>query len=335
MSDYASGPRRQLCNRSVSAVSLGCMNLSHAYGVPPAREYAISLIHRALDLGVTHLDTAALYGFGRNEELVGEALAGRRRDVLLASKCGMTGVDSKRVIDGRPDTLRRTCLDSLARLRTDYIDLYYLHRVDPSVPVEESVGALAELVRAGHIGHIGLSEVSATTLRRAQAIHPISAVQSEFSVWTRNPAVAVLSACREVGATFVAFSPLARGFFASDHLDPSTFAPKDIRREMPRFQEPNYSENALLREPFARLASGAGLSAAQLALGWVLAQDPGVIAIPGTTDIGHLEENCLAGRTPLSAALADAIEALINPASVKGPRYNATTQAEIDTEELP
>ncbi len=326
---------RNLCGRPVSAVSLGCMNLSHAYGVPPSRETAIDVIHRALDLGVTHFDTATLYGFGRNEELVGAALGVRRRDILLASKCGMAGIDGKRVIDGRPDTLRAACEASLQRLATDHIDLYYLHRVDANVSVEDSVGALADLVRVGKIGHIGLSEVSAATLRRAHAVHPIAAVQSEFSIWTRNPTVGVLAACRELGATFVAFSPLARGFFTDSGVDPAQFAPKDIRRGMPRFQDPHFARNAQLRTPFAVLAHQHGLTSAQLALAWVLAQDPGVIALPGTTRVDHLEEDLRAAGAILTPELNAAVDALVNPRTVSGPRYNAETQAEIDTEELP
>ena len=326
---------RVLCGRPVSAISLGCMNLSHAYGAPPAREQGMALIERALELGVTHFDTATLYGFGRNEELVGAALARRRRDVLLASKCGMAGVDGKRVIDGRPETLRRECHESLRRLATDHIDLYYLHRVDPKVAVEESVGALGALVRDGLIGRVGLSEVSAATLRRAHAVHPIAAVQSEYSVWTRNPAFGVLAACRDVGATFVAFSPLARGFFTDRGVDVAQFVGGDIRRGMPRFQEPHLQRNERLREPFARLAHGEGLTSAQLALAWLLAQDSALIALPGTTNAAHLEEDLGASGATVSAATLAAVDALVNPTTVSGPRYNAQTQAEIDTEETP
>lgn len=326
---------RQLCGRPVSPVSLGCMNLSHAYGIPPERADAIRVIHRALELGVNHFDTATLYGFGRNEELVAEALGPRIRTIFLASKCGMAGINGVRVIDGRPEAIRRDCEASLRRLKVDHIDLYYLHRVDAKVPVEESVGALSDLVRAGAIGHVGLSEVSAATLRRAHTVHPIAAVQSEFSVWTRNPSVAVLAACREIGAAFVAFAPLARGFFTDEGVDPAGFAPKDIRRGMPRFQAPHFAANAQLRAPFAALARDSGITAAQLALTWVLAQDPGIIALPGTTSIPHLEEDVRAAGVTVSAATLAAVESLVNPATVSGPRYNADTQREIDTEELP
>src|ERR1700722_9841438 len=207
---------RKLGPFSVSPIGLGCMNLSHAYGIPPPPDVAAAVLLHALDLGVTHFDTAALYGFGSNEELVGRTLAAHRARFTLASKCGIQGVKSdssvRRVIDGRPQTLKQTCEDGLRRLRTDVIDLYYLHRWDKAVPIEESVGALAELKRQGKIRAIGLSEVSAATLRRAHAVHPIAAVQSEYSLCTRNPEIAVLGACREIGAALVAFSPLGRGF---------------------------------------------------------------------------------------------------------------------------
>ncbi|MDX9839557.1 MAG: aldo/keto reductase, partial [Azoarcus sp.] len=225
--------QRSLGPFQVGAIGLGCMNLSHAYGVPPAPEAAEAVLLRALDLGITHFDTASLYGFGANETLVGRVLSRYRSRFTLASKCGMTGVDGKRVIDGRPETLKLTCEASLKRLQTDVIDLYYLHRWDKQVPIEDSVGALAELVREGKIRSIGLSEVSAETLRRAHAVHPIAAVQTEYSLWTRNPEIAVLDACRELGASFVAFSPAARGFLANALTTPDaaeTFDAKDIRR---------------------------------------------------------------------------------------------------------
>ena len=199
--------QRKIAARSVGSVGLGCMNLSHAYGHPPERDDAIRLLHRACDIGVTHFDTAALYGFGNNEKLVGEALKYRRNDIYLASKCGMVGVDGKRVIDGRPEALAKTIEDSLQNLQTDHIDLYYLHRWDKSVPIEDSVGALSNMVSQGKIGAVGLSEVSAATLRKAHAVHPISALQTEYSLWSRNPEIAVLEACRELGVSFVAFSP--------------------------------------------------------------------------------------------------------------------------------
>jgi aryl-alcohol dehydrogenase-like predicted oxidoreductase len=327
-------PARVIAGLPVGQLGLGCMNLSHAYGTPPAAPQAAQLLRRAIDLGVTHFDTAALYGFGSNETLLGEALAPYRQHIQLASKCGMTGVDGRRVIDGRPETLRRTCHESLARLRTNVIDLYYLHRWDRNVPIEDSVGALAELVAAGHVRAIGLCEVSAATLRRAHAIHPIAAVQSEYSLWTRNPEVAVLDECRRLGAAFIAFSPLARGFLSGEPPAPAALLPKDIRRDMPRFTEPHFSANARLLMPYRALASEAGCAPAQLALAWLLHRAPHVIPIPGTTSIGHLEQNLGAQFVRLDADLLARLQALINSATVSGARYNAATQAEIDTEQL-
>lgn len=220
------------------------MNLSHAYGAPVSAEQGERVLLAALDAGVTLFDTATLYGFGANETLVGRVMKPHRHRFTLASKCGMQGVDVNgdgklvRVIDGRPATLRQTCEDSLRRLQTDVIDLYYLHRWDKSVPIEDSVGALADLVRAGKIRSIGLSEVSAATLRRAHAVHPIAALQTEYSLWTRNPEIAVLDACRELGVAFVAFSPVGRGFLCGDLTDVGTLDAKDIRRGMPRFLRP-------------------------------------------------------------------------------------------------
>lgn len=337
MSLTAVGPRL-LGEFSVSAVGLGCMNLSHAYGVPPSPEVGAQVLRRALDLGITHFDTAALYGFGANEELVGRTLGTSRARYTLASKCGAQGVKSetgmKRAIDGRPETLQQTCEDSLRRLRTDVIDVYYLHRWDKAVPIEESVGALAQLKRAGKIRAIGLSEVSAATLRRAHAVHPIAAVQSEYSLCTRNPEIAVLDACRELGTTFVAFSPLARGFLTSTPPDAEALDAKDIRRAMPRFAPANHKANVALLTEYAVLARESGCSPAQLALAWVLGHGSHVIAIPGTTSTVHLEDN-LGGAVSLPPGMAARLDALINPRTIAGRRYNDATQAEIDTEEFP
>jgi aryl-alcohol dehydrogenase-like predicted oxidoreductase len=328
-------PQRVIAGQRVAPIGFGCMNLSHAYGAPPPPGEGIAVVRRALDLGVTYFDTAALYGFGRNESLVGEALGPSRSRVYLASKCGMTGVDGRRVIDGRPETLKRTCRESLSRLRTDYIDLYYLHRCDPAVPVEDSIGALAELVAAGLVRAVGLSEVSAATLRRANAVHPIAAVQSEYSLWTRNPEVAVLAECARLGAAFVAFSPLARGFLADGIADPAQFQPNDIRRGMPRFAPEHFAVNVRLLDSVRALAAEAGCRPAHLALMWLLTRAPHVLPIPGTTSIAHLEENVAAAHLRVDSALLARLEALVNPSTVSGARYNAATQAEIDTEELP
>ena len=314
------------------------MNLSHAYAAPPSAAAGAQVLRRAFELGVTHFDTAALYGFGANEELVGKTLAPFRSQITLASKCGMQGVASetgmRRVIDGRPETIRRTCEDSLRRLGTDAVDLYYLHRWDKAVPIEESVGALAELKRQGKIRAIGLSEVSAATLRRAHAVHPIAAVQSEYSLCTRNPELGVLEACRATGAAFVAFSPLARGFLTGAMPAVETFAPRDIRRAMPRFEPGNHGANLQLLPRYLALAREAGCTPAQLALAWVLTRGEHVLAIPGTTHLAHLEENVGAGAVHLSPDLGARLDSLINQRSIAGLRYNAATQAEIDTEDF-
>ena len=326
--------QRKIGERQVGAVGLGCMNLSHAYGHPPAREEAVRLLHRAYDIGVRHFDTAALYGFGSNEKLVGEALGDRRNDIYLASKCGMTGVDGVRVIDGRPEALMRTIDESLQNLRTDHIDLYYLHRWDKTVPIEESMGAMSEMVRQGKVGAVGLSEVSAGTLRRAHAVHPVAAVQTEYSLWTRNPEIALLQACGDSGTAFVAFSPLARGFLSGGVAGIDAMAEKDIRRGMPRFQEPNYSANQALFGSFRQLAAEADCTPGQLALNWLLAQGDNILPIPGTRSVGHLEENVKAAEINIDPAILARAGELINQNSVAGERYPTATQAEIDTEEF-
>jgi len=329
-------PQRKLGPFTVSSIGLGCMNVSHGYGTPPAPDAAADLLLHALDLGVTHFDTATLYGFGANEELVGRTLSPHRSRFILASKCGIQGVKSdagmRRVIDGRPATLRQTCEDSLRRLKTRVIDLYYLHRWDKAVPIEESVGALGDLVREGKIRAIGLSEVSAATLLRAHAVHPIAAVQSEYSLWTRNPEIAVIETCRGIGATFVAFSPLARGFLSGSLRDVATLEAGDLRRTLPRFEANAYAANLQLLQEYARLARAAHASMAQLALAWVLARGEHVVAIPGTTSKAHLQENLGAATIELQPDLIDRLDALINQRSVIGERYNSAAQADVDTE---
>ena len=320
---------RKLGPFNVSAIGLGCMGLSHAYGTPPDSKTAAQILLKALDLGYTFFDTAALYGLGANEALLGETFKHRRSEIVLASKCGML---RPRELDGRPDTLKRTCEDSLRRLQTDVIDLYYLHRWDKRVPIEESVGALADLVKQGKIRSIGLSEVSAQTLRRAHAVHPITAVQTEYSLWTRNPEIAVLDACSEIGAAFVAFSPLARGFLTGTLRDVSTLPPKDIRLAMPRFHGENFPRNLRLLDGFSVIARENDCSMGQLALAWLLAKAPHIIPIPGTTRLDHLAENAAACNVRLLPGAFERMDALINANTVSGPRYNATTLPEIDTE---
>jgi aryl-alcohol dehydrogenase-like predicted oxidoreductase len=322
----------------VSAIGLGCMNLSHAYGTPPSAEQGERVLLAALDQGVTLFDTAALYGFGANETLVGKVLSRHRSRFTLASKGGMAGVQFpdglKRVIDGRPEAIRRNCEDSLRRLQTDVIDLYYLHRWDKKVPIEDSVGAVSDLVRAGKVRTLGLSEVSAETLRKAHAVHPITAVQTEYSLWTRNPEIAVLEACRELGATFVAFSPVARGFLCDALHDVSTLEAKDIRRSMPRFSPENYAANLKLLPGYKALAREAGCTPAQLALAWLLQKAPHILPIPGTTSVAHLKEDLAASDVKLEAGLVARLEAHINQKTVSGNRYNAQSAGEVDTEEF-
>lgn len=326
-------PTRQIGPFTVSAIGLGCMNLSHAYGTPPSAEEGAKLLNRALDLGITLLDTAALYGLGANERLVGSAVMHRRAEFTLASKCVLDMVDGKRVLDGRPEALRRTLDNALGRLGTDHIDLYYLHRLDKKVPVEESVGELKRAIEAGKIGAIGLSEMGAATIRRAHQVHPIAAVQSEYSPMVRNPEVAVLDTCRDLGIGFVAFSPVARGMLARGVRDDS-YEPGDIRLMMPRFLGDNLRHNLDLVARFDALAMDAGMTPAQLALGWVLARGDHIVPIPGTRSIAHLEEDVGAATVSVPADLVKAVDEMFD-GTIRGARYAAAMQAQIDTEILP
>ena len=325
--------RSTLAGRDVAAIGLGCMSLSHGYGLAPDTAYSTRLLNRALDLGYDHLDTARIYGIGRNETLVGEALKGRRREFTLASKCGIIIEGETRRIDCRPATIDAALATSLKLLQTDHIELYYMHRRDFTVPIEESVGALARHVEAGRIGAIGLSEMSSETLRKAAAVHPIAALQNEFSPWTRNPELGVLATCAALGTTLVAFSPLGRGALAGGVSDPSALTQNDMRRGMPRFQGDNWLANAALIGQFAQIATEAGVTPAQLALGWVLAQGEHVVAIPGTAAIAHLEENFERAQWLPDATICARVDALINHSTVAGRRYSAAMQASIDTEE--
>lgn len=315
---------------TVSAIGLGCMNVSHAYGGRPDRRDALRLLAEAVELGVSHFDTAALYGFGANEELVGEALAPWRSRIMLASKCGMTGVDGKRVIDGRPETLKRTCEEALRRLRTDVIDLYYLHRWDKTVPIEDSVGALADLVAQGKIRAIGLSEVSTSTLEKAAAVHHIAAVQSEYSLWSRGVETSLLAACARMKTALVAFSPLGRGLLSGAVDEQTRFEAGDIRPGMPRFQQPHLAANVALAGGVRALAGELGCTPAQLCLAWLLAKGPHVLPIPGTTRRSHLAENMAAASLSLPSGALLRLDALFGPGAVSGPRYPAATLAEVD-----
>src|SRR5215510_13654981 len=256
---------RKLGPFSVSALGLGCMTLSHAYGTPPDPVTAATVLRKALDLGYNFFDTAAQYGFGANETLLGNVLKDRRRDIVLASKAGMFKNDQGvREVNGRPDLLKKTCDDALIRLQTDVIDLYYLHRWDRRVPVEDSIGALADLVREGKVRTIGISEVSAATLRKAHAVHPITALQTEYSLWTRDAEIAVLDACKQLGIAFVAFSPLGRGFLTGAVRDVSTLPAKDIRLAQPRFQGENFAHNLKLLDGMSLIARENDCTMAQL-----------------------------------------------------------------------
>ncbi len=328
--------KRKIGPFEVSAIGLGCMSLSHAYGAPPPREQAETVLLGALDEGYTFFDTAAVYGLGHNETLVGDVLGPHRAKFTLASKCGITdATGTQRGIDGRPETLKALCEVSLRRLKTDVIDLYYLHRWDRQVPIEDSVGALADLVKAGKIRTIGLSEVSAPTLRRAHAVHPITALQTEYSPWTRNPEIAVLDACRELGGAFVAFSPVGRGFLAGGVRDLAKLEDGDFRRGMPRFQGEAFEANLELFEEFEILAAEAGCTPAQLCLAWLLHKDPIIVPIPGTTNPNHMREDAAAANVRLSKTIMQRVDELVNEDTVTGPRYAAAMQASVDTERMP
>jgi aryl-alcohol dehydrogenase-like predicted oxidoreductase len=321
---------------AVNPIGLGCMNLDHGYGPSVSAEQGERVLLGALDAGYNLFDTATLYGFGKNEERLGQVLAKHRRKIVLTSKCGLGGVTTdgvtRRVIDGRPETLIKQCEDSLRRLKTDVIDLYYLHRWDKKVPIEDSVGTLGDLVLQGKIQAVGLSEVSADTLRKAHTEYPITAVQTEYSLWTRDPEVAVLDACKELGIALVAFSPVARGYLCGLQ-DVNGLDAKDIRRGMPRFQSANYPANLRLMQGYIAIAKTHDCTGAQLALAWLLHKAPHIIPIPGTTNEAHMRENLLARDVRLSAATMAQLDALINQRTVVGARYEAQSQSEVDTEQ--
>jgi aryl-alcohol dehydrogenase-like predicted oxidoreductase len=316
-------------------IGLGCMNMSHAYNTPVSDDEAIKGFREAFEMGYRHFDTATLYGGGKNEKVVGEALKSVRDEIFLASKCVLyIDPEKGKALDGRPETIKAQCEASLKRLQTDQIDLYYLHRRDFDVPIEESAGAMADLIKEGKIASYGLSEMSADTLRAAHKECPVAAIQTECSLWTRNPEIAVLDACRELDVTFVAFSPLARGFLSLtiDNLD--ELAEKDIRRAMPRFYPENFEQNRALLSDYVAIAERAGCTPAQLALAWIRAKDPSIVSIPGTRFVEHMRDNLGAADVTLSSDIVNELEQLINRDTVAGERYSAGQQTEIDTEEF-
>jgi aryl-alcohol dehydrogenase-like predicted oxidoreductase len=327
--------KRELAGRLVPPVGLGCLNLSWAYGDPPPHEQKLRLLERALELGYDHFDTANVYGLGRNETLLGEAIMHARGDFLLASKTGIVVEGPARGIDCRPDAMLASLDESLARLKAERIDLFYMHRFDPKVPIADMIGALSRAIEAGKIGAYGVSEWGAAHIREAHAVHPMAAVQTEYSLWTRNPEIAVLETTRELGIALVAFSPVARGALGGELRDPAALAEKDLRRTMPRFDADNWPKNLALIDRFDALAAQAGIAPAQLALAWLLAQGPHVHVIPGTTSIAHLEENFATLALDLPAALLERAGALINQSTVSGPRYSPAAQATVDTEDFP
>ncbi|AFL54636.1 aryl-alcohol dehydrogenase-like predicted oxidoreductase [Sinorhizobium fredii] len=324
---------RKLGNElTVSAIGLGCMGMSFAYGEADERQ-SIRTLHRAIELGVIFFDTAEVYGPYENEKLLGRALKDRRDQVVIATKFGFLiepgkpAAEAIKGVDGRPENAKAVAEASLKRLDTDVIDLYYQHRIDPNVPIEESVGAMAELVKEGKVRAIGLSEASATTIRRAHAVHPIAAVQSEYSLWTRDPEDEVLATCRELGIGFVPYSPLGRGMLTGTIRKVEDLADDDFRRSLPRFQVENFDANAALVEKLQRLAAEKQVTAAQLALAWGVNQGDNIVPIPGARKLEHLEQNAAAADIVLSAEERAELGEALSPTLVAGSRYTEASLA--------
>lgn len=318
---------------TVSAIGLGCMGMSEFYG-PGDDEQSLETLATALDRGIDFLDTADMYGSGHNEELIGRFLKGRRDRVVLATKFGIVRnpkAPAERRIDNSPQYIRQACDASLRRLGIETIDLYYIHRRDPSIPVEDAVGAMAELVEAGKVRYLGLSEVGPETLRRAHAVHPITAIQSEYSLWSRGPEQQMLATCRELGVTFVAYSPLGRAMLTGAVKSAEAFAPGDFRRSNPRFQGEALQKNLRLVQGLADFAQKRGVTTAQIALAWLLAKNPDVVPIPGTKRPRYVIENAAATEIDLSSAETAALDRLFDPAAVTGERYASDRMSNIET----
>ena len=323
--------RRGAAGPKVSALGLGCMGMSEFYG-PADDAKSLAVLHHALDLGIGFLDTADMYGSGSNERLLSHLLAMRRDEVVLATKFGhVRAADGAVVrIDGSPAYVRQACDDSLKRLGVDHIDLYYQHRVDKTVPIEETVGAMADLVKAGKVKHLGLSEASAATIRRAHAVHPIAAVQTEYSLWSRDVEAEVLPACRELGIALVPYSPLGRGFLTGAIRSASQLSPDDRRRVHPRFQGENLDHNLALADALTALAEEWSYTPAQLALAWLLDQGDDIVPIPGTRSVSRLDENALAAHIRFDAGRRERINALLAQHAVAGTRYPAAQMGSVN-----
>jgi aryl-alcohol dehydrogenase-like predicted oxidoreductase len=326
--------KREIAGRVVHPVGLGCMNLSWAYGSPPPQDEKVKLLNRALDLGYDHFDTANIYGGGANEELLAAAVMHRRDEFFLASKLGLVVDGARRGIDCSPAAITENLDKSLQRLGTDHLDLYYMHRFDPKVPIADSVGAMARAIEAGKVRSYGVSEWNAAHIRQAHEICPMAAVQPEYSLWTRNVELGVLQTCEELGIAMVAFSPTGRGAFGGVLRDPSTLEEKDLRTKMPRFSAENWPHNLKVIEQFEALARDNGLAPAQLALRWVLEQGKHCHVIPGTTSIAHLEENFTATSVDVSADVLEEAGCTINHSTIRGHRYHDAIRPTIDTEEF-